>query len=66
MGSTPIRATDTNKEQHNADAYPLETHTPDQQKTGSWCQRQHIGLLIRKMGVRIPPALLRGARHGGV
>ena len=35
----------------------IETHTPDR-LLGSWCNRQHDGLLIRTVWVRFPPALL--------
>jgi hypothetical protein len=31
-------------------------------QTGSWCNRQHGGLLIRSVRVQIPPALLEHLR----
>ena len=37
---------------------PVETDTPDQ-FTGSWCNRQHGGLLIRKVCSSIPSGATR-------
>ena len=46
-------------------AAAIETHTPDY-LLGSWCNRQHGGLLIRTVWVRFPPALLALARSSAV
>ncbi len=51
LTTKPNRSTD------DVTATPLETHTPDH-FTGSWCNRQHGGLLIRMAWVRIPPRRL--------
>jgi hypothetical protein len=43
----------TNRRTDDVTATPLETHTPDR-FMGSWCNRQHGGLLIRMAWVQFP------------